>query len=71
MRIAILFFLVTCGCAESTHLTKPDLTDAAYARDSRECRQQTEDEALFYNCMRGKGYTVETTRKLNFRVPRF
>jgi hypothetical protein len=70
MRIAILLFLLTCGCTESSHLTKPNLTEAEYTRDSRECGQQTNEEALFNECMRGKGYTEQTTRKFNLRLPR-
>jgi hypothetical protein len=59
MRIAILLALAAYGCTQTTYLTKPDLNEGTYAQDSRECRQQGEESA-FYNCMRGKGYTVQT-----------
>jgi hypothetical protein len=69
MRIAIYSILIVaaCGCTQTTYLTKPDLNEGTFAQDSRECRQQGEESA-FYNCMRVKGYSVNTATKSRFKM---
>ena len=69
MRIAIysILIVVACACTQTTYLTKPDLNEGTFAQDSRECRQQG-GESAFYDCMRVKGYSVNTATKSRFKM---
>ncbi|HEY6196975.1 MAG TPA: hypothetical protein VI231_00060 [Candidatus Binatia bacterium] len=69
MRIAIysILIVVACACTQTTYITKADLNEGAFARDSSECRQQG-GESAFYDCMRGKGYSVNTATKSRFKM---
>jgi hypothetical protein len=69
MRIAIYSILIVaaCACTQTTYVTKADLNEGTFVRDSSECRQQA-GESAFYDCMRGKGYSVSTATKSRFKL---
>jgi hypothetical protein len=58
--IVILFLLAACSCARQSYLTKPDMTPELFARDSSGCRQHGEEQSVFNDCMRAKGYGTDS-----------